>query len=258
MTLADASTPAADHLDIAAGWRQGRGAFGGLVVAALIRAIERAVGDPKRRARSVTAELPGAVEPGRAEIAVDILRAGNAVTTARASLSQAGEIRTHAVAIVAADRLVDAPIWQDLPRPVASSWREVEPLPWSPAYPEFAQHFEYRIVEGAIGAKGAAQALGWIRAREPGVARDAGYVAAMADAWWPAALHRFAAMRPIATIAYTLEVIADPSTLDPAVPLLYRAVVPVCGNGYFIETRELWTEAGELVAINHQTFAVIK
>jgi len=29
-------------------------------------------------------------------------------------------------------------------------------------------------------------------------------------------------------------------------------------NGYFVETRELWTETGELVAINHQTFAVIK
>jgi len=49
-------------------------------------------------------------------------------------------------------------------------------LPWTPAYPEFAQHFEYRIVDGTIGAK-APLTRSLIRAREPGAARDAGYVA---------------------------------------------------------------------------------
>ena len=258
MSLADASTPTDDHLDVAPGWRQGRGAFGGLVVAALIRAIERAVGDPARRARSVTAELPGAVEAGRADIAVEILRAGHSVTTARAALTQAGEVRTHAVAIVAADRKTDAPSWQSMLPPAAPSWRDVDVHAYKPMYPEFAKNFEYRIIDGIPASGGNAHALGWIRARDPGTTRDAGYIAAMADAWWPAALHRFPAMRPIATIAYTLEVLADPKTVDPAVPLLYRAVVPVCNNGYFLETRELWSESGELVAVNHQTFAVIK
>lgn len=258
MTLADATTPADDHLEVAPGWRQGRGAYGGLVIGSMIRAIERRVGDPTRRARSVTAELPGAMEAGRADLTVAILRAGSGVTTARAELSQAGEVRAHAVAIVAAKRKVDAPSWQDVPRPDAPDWRGLTPWPWSPGFPEFAQNFEYRIVEGIPGTGKPARALGWIKARQPGTVRDAGYIAAMADAWWPAALHRFPAMRPIATIAYTLDVIADPATIDPDRPLLYRATVPVCGDGYFLETRELWTEAGELVALNHQTFAIIK
>ena len=46
------------QLDVPAGWRQGRGAFGGLCIASLIRAIDARVGDPARRVRSITAELP--------------------------------------------------------------------------------------------------------------------------------------------------------------------------------------------------------
>ena len=41
-------------------------------------------------------------------------------------------------------------------------------------------------------------------------------------------------------------------------PLAYRGVVPVCGDGYFVETRELWGADGRLVARNHQTFAIIR
>jgi len=33
--------------------------------------------------------------------------------------------------------------------------------------------------------------------------------------------------------------------------------VPVCADGYFLETRELWGEDGRLLAINQQTFAII-
>jgi len=258
MTLADVSTPADDHLEVAPGWRQGRGAYGGLVIGSLIRAIERAVADPRRRTRSVTAQLPGPTEVGRAELNVAILRAGSGMTTARAELVQAGEVRAHVVSIVATDRQVDAPAWMAMPRPDAPDWRTLAPAPWSPGYPEFAKHFEYRVVEGIPGTTSEPRALGWIKAREPGAVRDAGHIAAMADAWWPAALHRFSAMRPIATIAYTLDVIADPQTIDPELPLLYHAHVPVCGSGFFVELRTLWTEAGELVALNHQTFAVIK
>jgi len=32
----------------------------------------------------------------------------------------------------------------------------------------------------------------------------------------------------------------------------------VCTAGYFVETRELWTETGRLIATNHQTFAIIQ
>src|SRR4051812_20825806 len=146
-SLRDVCTPrpAGDHyqLDVVDGWRMGRGAFGGLVVAALVEAIEQRVADPARRIRSVTAELPGPVEVGTVDIAVDTLRRGNNVSTVRAALSQHGEIRSHAVAVLAAARTARdaaAPLtWTDLTPPTAPAWIELAPLvmsrpgPW----PEF-------------------------------------------------------------------------------------------------------------------------
>jgi len=259
------------------GWRQGRGAYGGLTIAAAIRAIEQRVADPRRKVRTVTAEIPGPTLPGTATFAVDVLRSGSSVTVARAALSQADkgtqegmqegtqkgtqkgtqEVTTHAVAVLAASRPVpEPPTWRELARPESPPWQDVVPLPAAAPFPEFAQHFEYRIVAGAAGSGGAPQTIGWVRSRDPGAARDAAYVAAMIDAWWPAMLVR-GAMRPLATIAYTLELVDDiVDTSDT--PLLYRGTVPIAGNGYFLETRELWTADGRLLALNHQTFAVIR
>lgn len=258
--------PAGDRyqLDVPGGWRQGRATFGGLVVGALVSAIEQHVADPARKVRSVTAELPGPVEAGTVEIAVDTLRRGNNVSTVRAALSQHGEIRSHAVAVVAATRTgagkaaAGAASWNDLPVPEAPPWTEVAPLSISgrAGAPEFAQEFEYRVVDG-IPWSGATRALGWIRARDPGARRGAAYVAAMIDAWWPVGFIRKAATRPMVTIAFTLDLCSELDGLDPEAPLLHHATAPVCTDGYVLETRQLWGEDGRLVAVNHQTFVMI-
>lgn len=267
VTLTDASTPTPDgdrhRLDVPDGWAQGRGAYGGLVVASLIRAIEQRTGDPSRTVKSVTAELPAPVKPGPSHIDVEVLRKGSSVSTARASLVQDGEVRSHAVAVLSAPRRGAGPLaWQDLTPPEAPAWRSLEPAPIGvpetrQSWPEFAQHFEYRVTEGLPMTGGPARTVGWIRSRHPGGPRDAAHIAALIDAWWPAALVRFTGMRPIATIVYTLDVVAGLDGLDPEAPLLYRGTVPVCADGYFLETRELWGEDGRLVALNQQTFAII-
>jgi hypothetical protein len=64
--------------------------------------------------------------------------------------------------------------------------------------------------------------------------------------------------RPLATIAYSLELLGELAGVAPDAPLAYRGTVPVCRDGYFVETRELWTAGGTLVARNHQTFAIIR
>jgi len=265
-SLSEVSTPhpVGDgyQLDVAAGWRQGRGAFGGLVIGALLRAIEQRTADPTRKVRTVTAELPGAVEPGTADITVETLRQGKNVSTVRAVLSQDGEIKSHVVAILAASRgSAEAVAWNELPRPEAPGWNRVEPIHLGvPAglRPEFADQFEYRVIEGLPLSGGEGRALGWIRPRDPGAPRDAAYIAAMIDAWWPIAFIRFTKLRPMATIAFTLNIVAELDGLDPMAPLLYRATAPVCAGGYCLETRELWGEDGRLVATNQQTFAIIQ
>jgi hypothetical protein len=264
-SLTDVSTPRRRgdtfELDVAAGWKQGRGAYGGYTIAALIRAIEARVADPARRARTVTAELPAPVEPGSAEIAVELLRSGKSLSAARASLVQTGELRGHAVAILAASRPGGGPLaWRDLAPPDAPPWRSLPPFDMRPdhPWPEFALNFEYRVATGMpVAGGGPAVTTGWVRPRLPCALRDTGYVASLIDAWWPAAFTRFPPTRPCMTIAFTLELVTDLEGLDPEAPLLYRGTVPVCADGYFLETRELWGEDGRLVAINHQTFAVV-
>lgn len=262
-SLTDLTTAkrAGDHftLEVPSGWKQGRGAFGGFTIGALVRAIEAKVSDPARRVRSVTAELPAAVEVGAAEITVDVLRTGNNLSCVRAALVQGGETRAHAVAILAATRAGAGPIgWRDLVPPEAPSWKSLQATALQPPAPEFAANFEYTIVEGLPFASGApARAVGWVRPRVPCETLDNAYIASVIDAWWPAAFTKFAPTRPCATIAYTLDIVSALDGLNPHSPLLYRGVVPVCQDGYFLETRELWGEDGRLIAINHQTFAVI-
>ena len=60
----------------------------------------------------------------------------------------------------------------------------------------------------------------------------------------------------MATLAFTLDIVGGAAGLAPDAPLLYRATAPVCTDGYALETRELWTADGRLVAINQQTFVV--
>ena len=263
--LSDLSTPAPTTagrytIDVPAGWRQGRGSYGGLTIASLVRAIEHAVGDPTRTTRSITAELPGPVTAGAAEITTEVLRTGSSVSTARASLAQGGEIKAHAVAVLAATRRGTGPLaWQELVLPEAPPWSQVEPLVMTDAgqWPEFVPNFEYRVVEGLPGSGGAARTVGWVRPRLHGGLRDTAHIAAVMDAWWPAALCKIPAMRPMATIVYSLDIVAGIDGLNPESPLLYRGTAPVLADGYCLETRELWGEDGRLVAINHQTFVII-
>ncbi|MDQ3336241.1 MAG: thioesterase family protein [Myxococcota bacterium] len=247
------------RLDVPAGWQQGRGAFGGFTIGALIRAIEQRIADPSRKVRSVTAELPAPVETGAAEITVEVLRTGNNLSAARAALVQGNETRAHAVAILAATRPGAGPLaWRDLAPPEAPPWKSLAPTPLHEGAPEFTHNFEYTVVEGLPFGSGApARAVGWVRPKIPCGLRDVGYIASMIDVWWPAAFTKFPPTRPCATITFTLEVVAGLDGLNPDAPLLYRGTVPVCQDGYFFETRELWGEDGRLVAINHQTFAVI-
>ena len=263
--LTDVTTPRPRgegfELDVPAGWRQGRGAYGGFTIAALIRAIEARIGDPVRRPRSITAELPAPVEPGAAAIAVDLLRSGKTLSAARAALVQNDELRAHVVAILAATRPGEGPLaWRDLAPPAVPPWRSLPPLAMERAvpWPEFAHNFEYRVASGLpVPTEGPAVTTGWVRPRVPCSVRDAAYVASVIDAWWPAAFTRFPASRPCMTVAFTLDLLTNLDGLDPDAPLLYRGTAPVCADGYFLETRELWGEDGRLVAINHQTFAVL-
>ncbi len=241
------------------GWQQGRGAFGGLVIGNLVRAIEAFDGLPERSLRSLTAELCGPVLPGDNTIRVERLRTGTGVSTVAARMERHGEVLAHAVGVLGRQRAAGDDFCE-LPRPTMPPWREVAPIVVDDLFPPFSRFLELRPLGPApfTGNTTEPVASGWVRPVEPGSARDAAYVASLADAWWPAVLTRFSLPRPVATVAFTLELISDLDGLDPAAPLFHSAQAVASRGGYLIEMRQLWGEDGRLVALNQQTIVIIK
>ena len=113
---------------VADGWQQGRGAFGGLVIGAMVRAACVAVDDAERKVRSVTAELLGPVLVGECTLRLDRLRQGAGVSAVRVRLIQADEELCQAVVMMGKKR-PNTPSWTHTTAPSMPSWSSLEPAP---------------------------------------------------------------------------------------------------------------------------------
>jgi acyl-CoA thioesterase len=241
------------------GWQQGRGAFGGLVLGALARAMERCETESKRTLRSLTGEIAGPVLPGEAAIEVTEVRRGSGVSTWSAMLAQGGEVLARATAVLGQSREVEHAWAPEPPPELARPWSEVDvALLGPPLAPTFTRFMEYRIT-GALPLSGNEPvAAGWLRFRRPPAALGAPEIVALADAWWPATFAIERSPRPVATVAFTLQNVAPQATLPADRPLYHRARTVAAHEGFLVEFRELWTERGELVALNQQTIVCIR
>jgi hypothetical protein len=247
--------------DVPDGWQQGPGAFGGLVIGMLARVAIDFEGDAARPLRALQAQVLAPVLPGAAEVRAQLLRRGGALTSVNVQLMQQGQLAATADVVLAKARVSEGGNWAELSPPAFTRWQDVAPveMPRQSIWPPFAQHFEYRALPPmALSASPRAEANGWVRAREPGPGCDAALVVALIDAWWPAPFARLTAPRPMTTFGFGFQLFVDPSTLDPAVPLAYRAKNPLGHEGYTLELRELWTGDGRAVAQNQQTFLIVK
>lgn len=239
------------------GWQQGRGAFGGLVLALLSRGM--LAREPERPLRALTAELCGAALAGPASVVVESLRSGRRLSFLGARLLQGGKLIARASAVLGADQ--DIPpsregVFLEAPSPMP--WREVaETPPRAPMGPAFAHHFEYRPV-GPLPFSGAPEPLagGWIRLREAPEVLDTPAILALLDAWWPAQFSIEEGPRPAATVSFTAELHSEGAGLPGNEPLFHRAFVSASQGGFFVEHRELWSGA-RLVAQNQQTFIIL-
>jgi hypothetical protein len=238
-------------------WFQGKGLYGGLTTALLVRALEAVA--PGRELRSLTSELCGPVQPGEVELVTEVLRVGNAVTTATARLVQQGAVQAHAVGVLGKQK-VSARDGAYLPPPTELAWRAIEPIDMPEGMaPRFSQFLEYRAKAG-FPLSGAAEPVteGWIRPRNPGTRRDAAFLAGCVDAWWPALFPIETELRAMATIAFTFQPFPHFEGLDPEAPLLHRGRLLASDDGFCVEQRELWGEDGRLLALNQQTMVVLR
>ncbi len=232
------------------GWQQGRGAFGGLVIGLMTKALAEEV--PGRPLRALTAELPAPLLPGEARVEVRTLRAGSKVSTLQAILTQKDKPIATATGVFGLSR--ESQDQLQLSPPNMSG--EPTIVPMGKLGPRFARHFEYGVL-GALPFSGASESVteGWVRFAEPPPEIGAPEVVALTDAYWPAAFTKAQAFTPMATISYTLQLTGTP--VSPETRLFYTAKELFSVEGYSAELRQLWTEDGRLVALNPQTFVVI-
>jgi hypothetical protein len=240
------------------GWQQGKGAFGGLVLAALLRAVEREEPEQERTLRSLSGEICAPVQPGAATIRVEQLRRGAAVSYFDARLVQGGEVQARASVVLGSERWVESPV-PARPAPAQPAWSDAPVLAIGPPFgPIFAQHYEYRPT-GPLPLAGGQEAIasGWLREKCPRERLDAPALLGFLDAWWPAFYAVEATPRPCATVCFTAQLLTDPSALAADQPLFYTARVESLHEGYLVEVRELWS-GSTLVALNQQTMAILR
>lgn len=237
-------------------WQQGRGAFGGLVLGAMMRAMVRSEPDATRIPRALTGDLCGPALVGPARIVVRELRRGKNQSNLAATLEQNGALVAHATAMLGAERPVRPTVTLPPDPPEVVPFDAVPTTPMKGA-PIFTQHYEYRPTSAEPYSGGErAEVTGWVRERVLLERVSAAAMIARLDAHWPGTFTVETSPRPMATVAFMAELLRDPAELAPGKPLFYRGRVLAQGGGYFVELRELWDE-GVLLAANQQVFALL-
>lgn len=240
------------------GWQQGRGAFGGLVLATLARAMEKRLGDPARTLRSLAGDLCGPALPGAASITVETLRTGKNLSNLDARLVQEGGVVARASAVFSTARVADpVPAVEAANRVAYGDWSALPVAPVGPPIaPVFAQHYEYRTATAPFTGGTDPFVDGFVRLREPTTKLGAPEIMGLLDAWWPALFSVISSPRRIATASFTAEILCDLARVDASAPLYYRGRVIAEHEGFFVELRELHDAHG-VVALNQQTFVSI-
>jgi acyl-CoA thioesterase len=244
-------------IDVPDGWQQGRGTYGGFGLACLVRAIETTEPNGERPLRTLNAELCGPLMPGNAEINVEVLRRGAGMTAVSARTIQNGGVVAHATALLGRAR--EGLAYNGLSQPNLQASGLLVEMPENGPWPPFARFFEYRNV-GAFPFTGhdVAQVETWVRMRDPGKTFDMAHLHGLADATWPAMFPALKVVQPMSTISFTLQTFGPWDGLRTDAPIYHRGRVLWARDGHSAEMREIWSEEGRLLAINHQTFATTR
>lgn len=240
-------------------WYQGRGVYGGVVAGALARALAGELGEDDRPLRWLSVHFC-APAVGRGALSVALERRGASVTHASARIDglDDGETIAFASASFARRRPVEL-AWRRPTMPAVAPPASIPPFTADPT-PTFARHFELRFCHGPAPLSGGevAEMGAWIRFAEP-LLVDVPAALAILDAAPPAAMARFTALRPMATVALACQLFEPLPLADARADDHYLLITRsnVAGDGYTEELDELWSADGRLIALCWQHIALL-
>ena len=248
------------HMQVPATWGQGRASFGGLAVALVFEAMRAKVPhDRPVRSLSVSFVGPLAVDAPVC-FEVEVLREGKAVSQVLGRALQNGQVVTLVQGSFGAPRAssIDVPALAAPPmKPVA----ECQELPYiANITPEFTRYLAMRWAVGGMPFSNnkSRQMGGWVRLREHEPVEDltATHLLALVDAWPPAVLPHLSAPAAGSSLTWTIEFVQPLPTLTTLDWCMYHAEVEHARDGYGHIAAELWSPAGELLALSRQTVTV--
>lgn len=238
---------------IAPGWHTPRGPLGGYVMAILMRALELAVDDPARSARSVTAHFLRPPVDGPVTVSATVERAGRSLSTVSGRLEQDGKLL--ALALAAYSVAWEGPLLADAPMPEVDPPANGDRPPGDETTIEGAPAFTQRLAmlprfgDPPFTGSDHGEVGGWLGLRERREL-DAPAIALLADAWFPAPWPRLAELAPAPTIDLTVH-FRTPLPMPDSL-LLGRFRTSLVRDGFFEEDGELWAPDGTLVAQSRQ------
>ncbi len=228
------------------------GPNGGYVAAVMLRALEEAVGDRSRQARTLTLHYLAPPAEGDVEIEVVIEREGRSLTSVSARMTQNGRPLVRALAAFSKSR--PGPEFRHMPMPEAAL-----PEQGTPGEGRIVMHdrYEYRWLGGGQPDGGAerAEIQSWLRLAEPRTV-DTLALAAYCDALPPAlfAVVGPETLRGVPTVELTIHFLAE-VPLPSARPddfVLLTVETPQVVSGFLQEDVAIWSRDGVLLARSRQ------
>lgn len=236
-------------------WWIERGPNGGYVGATMLRAMTAALGEPARRARSVTVHYLRPPEAGPVELEVTVERAGRGMSTVSCRMGSGDRPLAVAVGSFGYDR--PGPERDDHPAPEVPPPQDCPPAEPAPIRIPMREQYEYRHAIGPrpFGGDGdEAVTGGWVRLRDPEPVDDH-VLFAVTDCWVPAVFGVLDDHLGVPTVDLTAHLRRLPTTDDGW--LLVRFGTRTISGGFLEEDGEIWDSAGVLLATSRQLAAVL-
>ena len=223
-------------------WFVQRGPNGGLVAALATRALVDLAG-AEQSPRSLSLHYLAPPEAGELEVRAAVERAGRTTTFASIRVLQGGTTVAYGLGACSAWR-EGQPSWDVLERPDVPPPAEIASLDTDGAFP-FLANYEMRPLSAPHNGA-------WMRTAEPRPA-DPVLLAALTDAWIPAAFAHMEEPNFVPTIDLTIHWRAAPGVPAGDHPWVLGLFSTRLGaGGTWEEDGELWSEDGVLLAHSRQ------
>jgi acyl-CoA thioesterase len=235
-------------------WLQGRTAYGGLSAALCLEATLRVAPElPALRSAQFCFIGPAT---GQLTICPSILRKGKSTVVMAVDLLGDSGLAVRATMCFGIGR-ESAHHHQSFVMPTLHSPDTYPSYYEWPSRPNFMNHFEGRLAQGALpGTPGMPPEMTvWLRHRERGDESSLVRLMALADALPPAAMVMSTVLHPISTMTWSIDMLdSQPATSDGW--WLVKATADTSAEGYSAQSTVVWNSDGKPVLVARQNVAI--